>query len=75
MNPDYCKDYWMYFDFMYGILFDGRIPARQSLAQLRSSASHPTRHHTEYTEIRKSKICFASLTTCSAKKTYVFRLS
>ncbi len=34
-----------------GFFFDDRIPARQSLAQLRSSASHPTRHHTENTEI------------------------
>ena len=41
---------WMYFGCVYGILFDGRIPARQSLAQLRSSASHPTRHHTKFTK-------------------------
>ena len=51
----------MYFDFVYGILFDDRIPARQSLAQLSSSASHPTRHHTESTETRKSKICSAEV--------------
>ena len=44
-------DIRMYFGLVYGIVFDGRIPARQSLAQLRSSASHPTRHHTENTEI------------------------
>ena len=89
-------DFWMYFGFVYGILFDGRIPARQSLArksidlvanqrfarlrpplrvsppqlrpllwtgppQLRSSASHPTRHHTENMETRKSKICSAKV--------------
>ena len=50
----------MYFGFVYGILFDGRIPARHSLAQLSLSASHPTRHHTENTEN-------ASLSTCSAE--------
>jgi hypothetical protein len=26
-------DFWLYVDFMYGILFDGRIPARQSLGR------------------------------------------
>ena len=51
----------MYFDFVYGVLFDDRIPARQSLAQLRLSTASPTRHHTENTETRKSKICSAKV--------------
>ena len=37
----------MYFGFVQGILFDDRIPARQSLAQLRLSTVSPTRHHTD----------------------------
>jgi len=44
-----------------GFFFDGRIPARQSLAQLRLSTASPTRHHTENTETRKSKICSAKV--------------
>jgi hypothetical protein len=54
----FCIDFLMYFDFLYGILFDGRIPARQSLAQLRLSTASPTRHHTENTETQiKDLLC------------------
>ena len=35
-NQDYRMDFWMYFGFVYGILFDGRIPARQSLGRKHS---------------------------------------
>jgi len=27
-NQDYRLDFWMYFGFVYGILFDGRVSAR-----------------------------------------------
>jgi len=29
-------DFWMYFGFVYGIFFDGRVPARQSLGRKHS---------------------------------------
>jgi len=41
-NQDYCLDFWMYFGFVYGILFDGRVPARQSLGRKLSVCSAKT---------------------------------